>query len=73
VRNAEAVFIMCNKRSSSPAEEDSRAIMALLALGQHLQQAYGQGIVEAPGVLGSSSCLQGLAVGVACVQPVGCS
>jgi hypothetical protein len=40
-RYADALFILCNKYSASPAEEDTRNIMTLLALGQALQVRVG--------------------------------
>jgi hypothetical protein len=46
-RYADAVFILCNKYSANPDMEDKKNIMTLLALGQALQDCFGQGVVAA--------------------------
>ncbi len=65
-RYADAVFILCDKQASSPHEEDTRNIMTLLAIGQALQQVYGQGIITAKLMQPVRSCWHRLAVSHLC-------
>jgi hypothetical protein len=61
-RYADAVFILCDKQASSPQEEDTRNIMTLLAIGQALQQVYGQGIVSSKRMRPLRQCIHKIAV-----------